>query len=102
MLAEHGTSAAAILVDGWKLLQGRADDGYTAAQGFPGLYRVDVDPAERTDRSRQDQAVVHELSELLERFRSQHPRVGRGNELERALDPGVLEELRELGYLGDG
>jgi len=100
-IAEHGTSAAALLVDRWKLLAGAADPLYLVPDRFPSLFDVPADPAERVDRAADEPDRVRELTELLERVLAQHPRVAPDSPVTRAPAPRVLQELRELGYVGD-
>jgi arylsulfatase A-like enzyme len=61
----------------------------------PALYHLPSDPAEKRDRAAEQPELVRELRGQLERWRNEHPlRI----EDEGAINPELLEALRELGY----
>jgi len=115
----------ALHFDGFKLILGRSEFGDAAlalldedgevAGPPPGgagpaagdgerpveVYALEPDPREQDDLAERDPERVARLRALLEAFVERHPPIERG-EGAAAPDAALLEELRAMGYLGDG
>lgn len=98
-VAEQAGEAFATDFDGWKLLTGKLS-GYGGPSAFPRLLRPREDPLEQQDRAAEDAERVRALEALLAEFLSHYPpRATTGAQAE--LGSALVDELRDLGYVGD-
>jgi arylsulfatase A-like enzyme len=98
-----GGLRCAWIAGGWKLV---ATVGGSADAPADELYDLEADPREQDDRAAAERDVVRAMRRGLEAAldacgrRSAELGVADGDV--EALTPELLEDLRELGYLGDG
>lgn len=97
-LSEHAGEAFATDFDGWKLFTGTIS-GYGGPSHFPRLVRASDDPLEKLDV--QDPERARALEELLQGFLAQYPPRSSTGPADGVFDDALVEELRELGYVGE-
>ena len=85
----------------WSVVLGRWKLIHDEVETRSWLYDIDADPHEEHDVSATSPAVVAQLSELR-RVQASRGVAGGGGQVELQLDAGLLEDLRALGYAGDG
>jgi len=98
-VAEHGGTAFATDLDGWRLLSGSLTHS-SVKDPFPRLLHSGEDPRESFDRTREAGDRARELEDELRRYLERYPRL----QIERssaAVDVALAEQLGELGYAGD-
>ena len=100
-VAQHADKARAVQFQGWKLLVGdvRGNDPSGALDDVQ-LYDLHADPGETDDIAEAVPEWVRRLRGMLDEFdqtyRPLGPRPG-----EEEMDGAVIDDLRQMGYLGD-
>jgi len=98
-LAGGSMASHAVRFDGHKLVVRRGPDGRPRTRGAR-LYDLREDPGEHTDVAERRPRIVERMVELLGAFEERYPALGDEARRDR-VDSDVLDDLAELGYLGD-
>ncbi|GJM22955.1 MAG: hypothetical protein DHS20C15_28700 [Planctomycetota bacterium] len=93
-VSQHGATAFAVHFDGWKLLVDTSEQP-AAAQ----LFDLSSDPGETRDLATSNPEWVRRLRDMLDDYLAHYRPVGRAAQ-GREVDALLLDELRDLGYLG--
>ncbi len=94
----HATPMLSPLAARFRRLERSVVDGsakfITSTTGKRELYNLDLDPGEKTNLYRPDQAATRELAAKIDRILKGAPKFDR-----KGLPPDALERLRSLGYV---
>lgn len=98
--AVHAAGSHAFMRDGWKLLRG-AFAGDPSGPVPERLYHLADDPGEHHDRASELAERTNRLLQLLDEHLARQELIATPQDQE-VLDPALTEQLRALGYLGEG